>query len=141
MDEASGMAFDFGANFNKEDVNVSFVVANVGSINELRNESTKLPTYVRFGGSYKTVKGNLSYLFGTDGFKVMDGGTFHLHTGAEVGYKETVFLRAGYQTQYENKSFTAGLGLKYKALNLDYAFVPYKNEFGSSNSFSLGLTF
>ncbi len=141
LDEASGMAFDFGANFNKENINISFVVANVGSINELRNESTKLPTYVRFGGSYKTGKGNLSYLFGADGFKVMDGGTFHLHTGAEVGYKETVFLRAGYQTQYENKSFTAGLGLKYKALNLDYAFVPYKNEFGSSNSFSLGLTF
>jgi len=141
IDESSGMAFDFGANFTKENINVSFVVANVGSVNEMKNEVTKLPTYVRFGGSYRTGKGNLSYLFGADGFKVMDGGTFHLHTGAEVGYKEIVFLRAGYQTQYENKSFTAGVGLKYKGLNLDYAFVPYKNEFGSSNSFSLGFTF
>lgn len=141
VDEASGLAFDFGANYTKNNLNMSFVVANVGSINELKNESTKLPTYVRFGGSYKIGKGNLSYLFGADGFKVMDGGIFHLHTGAEVGYKETVYLRAGYQTQYENKSFTAGVGLKYKGLNVDYAFVPYKNEFGSSNSFSLGLIF
>lgn len=141
VDEASGMAFDFGGNFSKGNTNISFVVANIGSINQLRNEETKLPAYVRFGGSYKTGKGNLSYLFGADGFKVMDGGTFHLHTGAEVGYKQIVFLRAGYQTQYENKSFTAGLGLRYKGLNIDYAFVPYKNEFGSSNSFSLGLTF
>ncbi len=141
IDEASGLAFDFGANYTKNSLNMSFVVANVGSINELKNESTKLPTYVRFGGSYKTGKGNLSYLFGADGFKVMDGGIFHLHTGAEVGYKETIFLRAGYQTQYENKNFTAGVGLKYKGLNVDYAFVPYKNQFGSSNSFSLGFIF
>ncbi|MBS1491891.1 MAG: PorV/PorQ family protein [Bacteroidetes bacterium] len=141
VDESSGMAFDFGANYTKNNINMSFVVANVGSVNELKNEETKLPTYVRFGASYKTGKGNMSYLIGADGFKVMDGGIFHLHTGVEAGYKQIVFLRAGYQTQYENKSFTAGVGLKYKSLNFDYAFVPYKNEFGSSNSFSLGFTF
>lgn len=141
VDESSGMAFDFGATYSKEHINLSFVYANVGSVNELKNEEIKLPSYIRFGGSYNTVKGNLSYLIGVDGFNVTDGGSFHLHTGAEVGYKDIIFLRGGYMTQYENKSFTAGIGIKYKGLNVDYAFVPYKNEFGSSNSFSLGFTF
>ena len=141
IDEASGMAFDVGGNFMKDNINVSFVVANIGSINQLRNESTKLPTYVRFGGSYKIAKGNLTYLLGADGFKVMDGGKFHLHAGGELGYKQFLFARVGYQSEYENKSFTTGLGLKYKSLNFDYAFVPYKSEFGSSSTFSLGFNF
>ncbi len=135
------MAFDIGGNFMKDNINVSFVVANIGSINQLRNESTKLPTYVRFGGSWKTSKGSLTYLLGADGFKVMDGGKFHLHAGGELGYKNFLFARVGYQSEYENKSFTTGLGLKYKSLNFDYAFVPYKSEFGSSSTFSLGFNF
>lgn len=141
VDEASGLAFDLGANYTKGNLNLSFVFANLGEINELKNQITKLPAYIRFGGSYRNVKGNVSYLIGVDGFNVTDGGAFHIHSGAELGFKDVVFVRAGYQTQYENKSFTAGLGIKYKGLSIDYALVPYKNEFGTSNSFSLGYTF
>ncbi|MEO6693716.1 MAG: PorV/PorQ family protein [Ignavibacteria bacterium] len=141
VDEASGVGFDIGTNYAKDNYSLAFVVSNIGSIDELRNESSKLPTSVRFGGSYKLAKDKFNFILSVDGFKVLDGGKTHIHGGGEAGYKNFLFLRLGYQTDYENKGFSTGIGFKYKSINLDYAFVPYKNEFGSSNSFSLGINF
>lgn len=141
VDEASGLGFDFGTNYTKDNYSLAFVVANLGSVNELKNQSSKLPTSVRFGASYKFSKDKFNFMIGADGFKVLDGGKFHIHGGGEAGYKDFVFLRLGYQTEYENKGLSTGIGFKYKSINVDYAFVPYKNEFGSSNTFSLGINF
>ncbi|HEX2786531.1 MAG TPA: PorV/PorQ family protein [Ignavibacteria bacterium] len=141
VDDAAGLAFDIGTNYTKNDFSASFVIANLGSINELRHASTKLPSSVRLGASYKLTKNDFAFRFGVDGYKVLDGGKMHLHGGGEAAYKDMFFLRAGYQTNYENKSLTAGIGFKYKAFTLDYAFVPYKYEFSNSNTFSLGLNF
>ncbi|CAN5622243.1 hypothetical protein BH10BAC5_BH10BAC5_02900 [soil metagenome] len=141
VDEASGLAFDLGTNITFGKLDISFAVANLGTITALKNSETVLPSSIRFGTGYRNQKGNISYMIGLDGYKVLDGGTFHINTGAEVGFKEIVFLRAGYQTSYENKGLSTGIGVKYKSINIDYAFVPYKNEFGNSNTFSLSLVF
>lgn len=141
LDEASGLSFDFGTNYSKDNYSLAFVVSNFGSVNELKNQSTKLPTSVRFGGSYILTKNNFGFTIGVDGFKVLDGGKFHVNAGGEAGYKDFVFLRLGYQTNYDNKGFSSGIGFKYKAFNVDYSFVPNKNEFGTSSSFSLGINF
>ncbi|MEO8446127.1 MAG: PorV/PorQ family protein [bacterium] len=140
-DEASGMGFDFGTNYTKDNYSLAFVVANLGSVNELKNKSSKLPSLVRFGGSYKFTKDKFGFNIGAEGFKILDGGKFHAHAGGEVAYKDFAFLRAGYQSGYENRGITTGIGFKYKALHIDYAFVPYTNEFGTSNTFSLGINF
>ena len=52
-DEASGLGFDFGFNYKTtiEGLSFSAVVKNLGSMNELRLEKTKLPTDIRAGGS------------------------------------------------------------------------------------------
>ncbi len=141
VDEASGAGFDFGTNYSKNNLSLAFVVSNLGSINPLKNQSSKLPTLVRFGGSYKFTKNNFAFNFGADGVKVLDGGLFHVDAGGEAGYKNIVFLRLGYQTNYDDKGFSTGIGFKYKALNIDYAFIPYKNQFGTGNTFSLGINF
>jgi hypothetical protein len=141
VDDASGLAFDIGTNYTKDNFSASFVISNLGSINELRHASTKLPASLRLGAGYKLNKNDFAFRFGLDGYKVLDGGSMHIHAGGEAAYKDMFFLRAGYQTNYENKSLTAGVGFKYKAITLDYAFVPYKYEFSNSNTFSLGLNF
>ncbi|MCE1163961.1 MAG: PorV/PorQ family protein [Bacteroidetes bacterium] len=141
IDEASGYAFDFGANYKINDVSFAMVLSNLGSMNALYTTETKLPAALRFGASYVIRKSNFTFTGALDGFKVLDGGTLHTHMGAEAGYKDFIFLRAGYQTGYENKSFSAGLGLKYKTLYLDYAFQPYTIGFSSGNSLSLGFNF
>jgi hypothetical protein len=141
IDEASGFGMDIGANYIFKNLSIAAVVSNLGSINELKTVSTKLPTALRFGASYLYIKDNLSITGAADAYKVLDGGTFHGHFGAEGGYKDFIFLRAGYQTGYDNKGFTAGMGLKYKTLTLDYALQPYSDGFSSGNSLSLGFNF
>ena len=141
IDESSGFGMDIGANYIYKNFSIAAVVNNIGSMNELKVETTKLPTSLRFGASYLYRKDNMSITGSIDAFKVIDGGSFHGHFGAEGGYKDFIFLRTGYQTGYENKGFTAGLGLKYKTLTIDYALQPYTTGFGSGNSLSLGFNF
>lgn len=141
VDESSGVGFDIGTAYRKNNLALSFVVANIGSMNELKGVSTKLPALVRFGGGYFYPVKDFNFIFAAEGFKVLDGGMFHIHTGIEAGYKEFLLLRIGYQTNYENKGFSAGLGFRYKGLNIDYAFIPYSNSFGTGNTFSIGYNF
>jgi hypothetical protein len=143
LDNASGYAFDIGGLYSKDNLSVGAVIANFGSMNELRNEASKLPSLVRFGASYLIdlpgINGGLR--IGADGFKVFDGGKFHANGGVEFIYKDFLSLRAGYQSGYENKNITTGIGLKYKVFSLDYAFVPYKYSLGSSHTITVGTSF
>ena len=50
-------------------------------------------------------------------------------------------IRAGYESGYETKDFTTGVGFKYSIFKFDYAFVPAKLDFGSTNSFTVGAEF
>ncbi|MBI5404441.1 MAG: PorV/PorQ family protein [Ignavibacteriae bacterium] len=141
IEEASGVGFDFGTNYSRDNYSLSFVLSNLGSINELKDASTKLPSSVRFGGAYNIKKNNLDIILALEGYKVLDGGKLHINSGAEIGYKDLLYVRLGYQTAYENKGFTSGIGLKYKGILLDYAFIPYSDSFGASNTISLGFNF
>ncbi len=141
IDESSGYGFDIGTNYKRDNLSFSFVLSNLGSINELKNTSTKLPTAIRFGSAYSFAKSNFNFILALEGYKVLDGGKLHINSGGEVCYKDLLFIRAGYQTAYENKGFTTGLGFKYKGIMLDYAFIPYSDSFGTSNTISLGFNF
>ena len=142
VDDATGFAADIGTNYAKDNLSLSFVLSNIGSMDYLRNTSSKLPTLMRLGGSYNfNASKTFSLLAAVDGFKVLSGGSFHLHSGVEGSYKNFLFIRAGYQTGYENKGLTTGLGFRYQAWTIDYAFVPYSDGFGTANAISLGVNF
>jgi len=143
IDNASGMAFDFGGVYSQNKFSVGLAFSNLGSMNELRTEATKLPSAIRGGASYLLdfPKINSTLRVGVDGYKVMDGGKMHANAGAELLYKDFLALRVGYQSGYENKNLTTGIGIKYKVFNLDYAFVPYKYSIGSSHTITLGTNF
>jgi Type IX secretion system membrane protein PorP/SprF len=143
VDNASGVAIDFGGLYVKDKISIGASLANLGGMSDLRSESTQLPASLRFGASYYfDILGISSRLIvAVDGYKVIDGGIFHANTGAELLYKDFLALRVGYQSGYDNKSLTTGIGLRYKAFNLDYAFVPYKYSMGSSHTITLGTSF
>ena len=143
VDNASGIALDLGGLYTKDKLRLGLAISNLGSMSPLRDQATKLPSALRLGGSYyfdlKSISSKLTV--GVDGYKVFDGGKFHANTGAELLYKDFLALRVGYQSGYENKSITTGIGLKYKAFSLDYAFVPYKYSLGSSHTITVGTNF
>ena len=144
-DESTGWAADLGVNYVTpiEGLTASAVVKNLGSMNNLRNEATKLPSEFRIGPAYHfeipdskigiTAAGELQKYLPTD--------DIHFNLGAEGVYNKVVAVRAGYQTGYESRGFTGGIGLMWGNLKFDYAFVPFSYGLGNSSIFSLQFSF
>jgi hypothetical protein len=144
-DEASGFGFDFGVNYllPYKGLTASAVIKNIGSMNALRNESTKLPTEFRFGTAYTYTLEDSKFDFtgGAEFQKYLDTEDNHFNFGGEVLYNKLLAARAGYQTGYESRGFTAGIGLMWGNLKFDYAFLPFSLGLGNANLFSLQFKF
>jgi hypothetical protein len=144
-DEASGFGFDFGVNYllPYKGLTASAVIKNIGSMNALRNESTKLPTEFRFGTAYTYSLEDSKFDFtgGAEFQKYLDTEDNHFNFGGEVLYNKIFAARAGYQTGYQSRGFTAGIGLMWGNLKFDYAFLPFSLGLGNANLFSLQFKF
>ena len=144
VDEATGYAVDLGGLYQTPwDVRFAFVVNNLGSMNALDKEASKLPTSIRVGGAYQlgieSMNGNIT--FATDVVSFTLENKSHLYLGTEFDYSNLIAVRFGYQTGYEAKSFSTGIGIHYGMLQLDYAFVPFQSDLGSTHTISLGFEF
>ncbi|MGD1006978.1 MAG: PorV/PorQ family protein [Ignavibacteriaceae bacterium] len=144
-DEATGWGFDFGLNYKTpvEGLSAAMVLRNLGSMNDLKNESTKLPTEFRIGPAYQI---NLFEKFAVTAAAEFqkytpDKDDSHINYGAEILYDNLIALRGGYQSDYESKGFTAGFGLIWGGFGLDYAYQPFNDGLGDANIISLRFKF
>ncbi len=143
VDQADGYAFDAGIRYRTPipGLSAGAAAANLGSMAVLRTEATRLPALFRAGAAYQTpvpaFDGTL--LVEADGFTLFKDPAFHLQLGAEADYRGIVFLRAGYQTGYDVRGFSAGLGARIGVLGFDYGFTPFQNDLGSSHTVSLEI--
>ena len=66
-----------------------------------------------------------------------------LHLGLEYGFLDTVFLRGGYKFNYDEESFTGGLGVQLQrsgyGIRADYAYSAFGEFFGSVNRITLSI--
>lgn len=144
-DEADGWAFDFGLSYVDiiDGLDVGASIKNIGSLSELRNEATVLPTDLRVGIAYgvaiSSISSEVNLVGGIQKYSKTDN--IHIHTGGEVFYDNIIAVRLGYMTGYESKGFTTGLGLYWEGLNFDYAFTPYSYGLGSAHTISLMYSF
>lgn len=142
-DESTGLAFDFGLSYKNliNGLTLGASIKNIGSMNSLRNESTELPNDLNIGAAYDLYLGNIR-VTAVGGFQeYLKEEKVHAHFGGEFSYKENFFVRAGYLSGYDSKSFSAGFGVNWNSLNIDYAYVPVKYGLGDSHIISLTYTF
>ena len=144
-DEATGFGVDLGVYYKTpiENLTASAVVKNLGSMNKLKNEKTKLPSEFRIGGAYDFDLGSNKFdvISVIELQKYLDADDIHINVGAEVFYDNLIAVRAGYQSGWETRSFTGGIGLRWGNLGFDYAFLPFSLGLGSANLFSLQFRF
>jgi len=144
-DDATGLGFDFGLRYKDiiDGLDLAASYSNVGSMNSLRNEETKLPDDLRIGAAYnfslEQIKSDVTVTGGMQKYTATDD--THLHFGAEFYYDNLIALRGGYITGYDSKDITVGLGLFWNNINFDYAFVPFEYGLGDSHIISLMYTF
>ncbi len=145
VDEATGWGFDFGLNYKTpiDGLRAVAVVRNLGSMNQLRNQDTKLPTEIRIGPNYQfQLPGNkIAVDIAAEFLKYTPTNDSHFNLGAEITYDNMIALRGGYQSNYISKSFTAGLGIMWGNLDFDYAFTPFQYGLGTGNTVSLSFKF
>jgi len=145
IDEASGVAFDLGAMYKTpvQDLSIGASLANLGSLNELRNEKTKLPALLRIGPAYKVAigDGRSSLILASDFLQIFPDSRSFLNVGGEFDFERAVAGRIGYQFGSEGRRITAGVGICYGMFALDYAYAPLSYDLGNSHAFSLAINF
>jgi hypothetical protein len=142
LDSASGYAFDLGFSFRPfaNAITLALVAQNLGSVNELKAESSELPRTLRLGGSYVLGLPSLdgALVVAVDGVKIAEQ-DLRAHFGAEFQLKSMLALRMGYQAGYDEKSFGGGFGLTFQRYHLDYGYTPFGSNLGDTHRFSFGL--
>ena len=144
-DQSAGYGLDFGLNYITpvKGLTASTVIRNIGSMNNLSEVGTKLPLDFRLGAAYNyAIESAKLDLIATGEFqKYIDNDDIHFNTGAELMYNNTFAARVGYQTGYEARGFTAGIGIEWGSLRFDYAYLPFTYGLGNANQFSLQFSF
>lgn len=131
-----------------KDLNVGFVMRNVGSKLKYISEEAPLPLNFQLGGSYGLL--NRMIVIYTD-LKIPTYQYPSIHFGVEVTPIEFVSVRVGYKYGFGGlplgylSGLSAGLGvnlpksiLQVGNLSLDYAFVPY-GDLGFTHRISLEM--
>ena len=82
-----------------------------------------------------------SFKVGLDGIHPRDWGEQY-KVGAEFGYKNMIFLRAGYKFNYYAEGLNAGAGISVAGVKIDYSYSKYDLEgFDMVNRASVGFSF
>jgi hypothetical protein len=94
-------------------------VQNIGPGIKFISQADPMPLNFKGGVSVKLGP----VLVAADVNQPMDN-KLRFNAGTEVGIKNLLFLRGGYNTA---NSFSAGLGIRWMKLGIDYSFTPYKD--------------
>jgi hypothetical protein len=145
VDEASGYAVDVGVQVKTplEHLTAGVVVANIGGMSVLQNEKTALPTLLRIGPAYTIGLASEEYTLNlaADFMHIFPEKHGYVNTGAEFMFGRIVAGRLGYQFGSQGRGLSAGLGMSYGIVGLDYAYSHLAEDLGNSHTLSLAVTF
>ncbi len=142
---SNGGAADFGVIYQANDErswNLGASLLNLGIASKFADAAVKLPWTFRAGISGQPFA---QWLLSTDFVKRQDtSGEFDV--GAEVTPRKMFSLRLGYRYALTRpdlgslSDFTAGIGMRFGTMSLDYAFVPL-GDLGLTHRVSLNVRF
>jgi len=129
---STGIAFDFGIQFRAmTELVLGAGISNLGTKMKLDEDEYDLPRILRAGASYYF----RDFMISADVFYPTDDDP-HFHVGGEYGFNKMLFLRSGFQSGYDDKALSFGLGIEQKRFNIDYAYVPFNSDLGDTHRIS-----
>jgi hypothetical protein len=142
-ESAYGLSFDLGAAWmlKSPDLTLDVAARNLGQMNSLAAENTPLPSCALIGIAGTIVTSGDFGLGGLGDVQAYFNDNVRVHAGLEGAWKEHLFLRAGYQTGSELRSFSGGVGFGWKGYRFDYAYQPFEEDFEASHRFAIHLGF
>ncbi|MDD4857566.1 MAG: PorV/PorQ family protein [Candidatus Krumholzibacteria bacterium] len=142
FESATGWAIDIGVIHRSmiRGLTLAASMLNFGPEAKFVEEKFYPPFQLRGGASYRYdadwLMGNA--ILAVDAIFPNDGEA-KLHSGVEYNYRGLLSVRAGYKANYYSQGPTLGLGVYYRNLRFDYAFMPTSYDLGDSHRFSINL--
>lgn len=128
------------------DFTAALGVKNIGgSVDSEDGDSYDIPSSVVAAASWRKVFSEDHGLEADLDLDYFLSGNFTAAFGAEYGWKDMLFLRAGYHYGADKAvlpSFaTVGLGAKFKGVRLDFAYLTANDDIGGGLTLGLGFSF
>jgi len=130
IDTSSSLALflDFGVLYLSplRGANIDLTFKNIGTSTKMDQEKTPLPFTAEMGislGNYNFLEGVVQILPATKIAYMNDHDDLLPSLGVNFQLYEVLFLRVGYKFNYNEESFSAGMGVEYASLRVDYSFV------------------
>lgn len=141
-ESASGLALDFGFIYRRGKFSLGAAYTNLGTSMKFIQEKEPLPGKFTLGFGYKLLQDQVSLAWDVD-FPRDDKPI--LKQGIEYGYKESAFLRLGYEYKtsaqnLEGTGLSLGGGFKFSNWEVDYNYSP-NQVLGGSHRISLSYRF
>ncbi len=114
-------------------------VKNLGVTSEMESEAIDLPIGYELGFAKDfdfesfLLEGDLRFL------KYEDDDNMKANIGLSATFLEILRLRAGYKVNYDIEDISAGIGIHWKSIGVDYTWIPIKEEIGDVHM--IGLTY
>ena len=136
-----GTLYDVGAYGMK----IGMTISNIGSQIQFIGRPARIPSLFRVGSSVSLMNRAEQKLVGSLEFSHPPDNAERLNVGAEYAFKNFVFLRGGYNINYDAEGIAGGVGFHFPVsvagqADLDYAFTDMK-DLGGAHRFSLRFQF
>jgi hypothetical protein len=142
VESATGYGIDLGIMYYPaiKGLRVGASLQNFGKMGALRSENSKLPFTARFGFHYlfPWQSPQISGGFASDVVYISNENV-RIHLGTEWLVWSQIALRGGVLLGYESRNFSLGLGFKRSVVRLDYGFIPFGDDLGSTHRFTLSF--
>ena len=143
FESATGYAFDLGMTHRTkiEGLTLAAAMLNLGPQTSYIEEKFYPPFQLRLGGAYEIRKEALhgGLILATDVVFPNDNDAKVLF-GLEYSYQRLLMLRFGYKSGYNVQGPTMGVGVVWKTLRFDYAYMPIDYDLGDAHRFSFTVS-
>lgn len=143
----STMAFDVGTLYDVGTLGmrIGMAISNIGSQISFIDRSARVPSIFRVGTSAVLMQRADQKLVGSLEFSHPPDNSERLNLGAEYSFRKYLFLRGGYNFNYDSEGIAGGVGFHVPVsvagmADLDYAYTDMK-DLGSVHRFSLTFLF
>ena len=141
------MAFDVGTLYDVgvAGMKIGMAISNIGSEIQFIDRSARIPSIFRVGTSATLLSTPDQKLIGSFEFSHPPDNAERMNFGGEYSFRKYLFLRGGYNINYDSEGLAAGLGLHFPVsvagkANLDYSYTDMK-VLGAAHRFSLSFIF
>jgi len=140
-------AFDIGTLYDVGTLGmkIGMAISNIGSQIKFIEREARIPAIFRVGTSVALIQSADQKLTGSFEFSHPPDNSERINVGAEYGFKRYVFLRGGYNVNYDAEGIAGGVGFHFPVsvagmADLDYAYTDMK-DLGGAHRFSLRFLF